>query len=53
MLPKTVWAANHQNLHVFNGPEHPFQDKNLRVLDLKSNNRQHLNYGNSKCSRPS
>jgi len=36
MLPKNRLGRKIiKNLHVFNGPEHPFQDKNLRVLDLK------------------
>ena len=36
MLPKNRLGRKLiKNLHVFNGPEHPFQDKNLKVLDLK------------------
>lgn len=35
MLPKTkLGAAQLKNLHVFNGSEHPFADKNPVVLDL-------------------
>ncbi len=35
MLPKTkLGAAQLTNLHVFNGPDHPFADKNPEVLDL-------------------
>ena len=34
MLPKTKLGAKQlTNLHVFNGPEHPFADKNPEVLD--------------------
>lgn len=34
MLPKTKLGAKQlTNLHVFNGPEHPFADKNPIVLD--------------------
>ena len=36
MLPKTKLGAKQlTNLHVFNGPDHPFGDKNPEVLDLK------------------
>lgn len=36
MLPKTKLGAKQlTNLHVFNGPEHPFADKNPEMLDLK------------------
>ena len=35
MLPKNKLGAKQlTNLHVFNGPEHPFADKNPEVLDL-------------------
>lgn len=35
MLPKTKLGAKQlTNLHVFNGPDHPFADKNPEVLDL-------------------
>ncbi len=35
MLPKTKLGAKQlTNLHVFNGPEHPFADKNPIVLDI-------------------
>ncbi|MBD5291432.1 MAG: 50S ribosomal protein L13 [Bacteroides sp.] len=35
MLPKTkLGAAQLTNLHVFNGPEHPFADKNPETLDI-------------------
>ncbi len=35
MLPKTkLGAAQLTNLHVFNGPEHPFADKNPEILDI-------------------
>lgn len=35
MLPKTkLGAAQLTNLHVFNGPEHPFADKNPIVMDI-------------------
>ena len=35
MLPKTkLGAAQLTNLHVFNGAEHPFADKNPVVLDI-------------------
>lgn len=35
MLPKTKLGAKQlTNLHVFNGPEHPFAEKNPVVLDL-------------------
>ncbi len=34
MLPKTKLGAKQlTNLHVFNGPDHPFADKNPEVLD--------------------
>ena len=34
MLPKTKLGAKQlTNLHVFNGPEHPFADKNPEILD--------------------
>ena len=36
MLPKTKLGAKQlTNLHVFNGPDYPFGDKNPEVLDLK------------------
>ena len=36
MLPKTKLGAKQlTNLHVFNGPDHPFGDKTPEVLDLK------------------
>ena len=35
MLPKTKLGAKQlTNLHVFNGAEHPFADKNPIVLDI-------------------
>lgn len=35
MLPKTKLGAKQlTNLHVFNGPDHPFADKNPEVLDI-------------------
>lgn len=35
MLPKTKLGAQQlTNLHVFNGPDHPFADKNPEVLDI-------------------
>ena len=35
MLPKTKLGAKQlKNLHVFNGPEHPFADKNPIELDI-------------------
>lgn len=35
MLPKTKLGAKQlTNLHVFNGPDHPFADKNPIVLDI-------------------
>lgn len=35
MLPKTKLGASQlTNLHVFNGPEHPFADKNPIVMDI-------------------
>ena len=35
MLPKTKLGAKQlTNLHVFNGPDHPFADKNPEVFDI-------------------
>lgn len=54
MLPKTVWAAkSSKTCTCSTAPNILSRTRTSACSISKSNNRQHLNYGNSKCSRPS